>query len=359
MTKTNLLDYSLPELQALMCSMDEKSYRGLQIYQWLHSQESDDLDSISSLSKSLRLRLVENFCCELPQLVSEHIATDGTIKWVLGLGDGNEIETVFIPEANRGTLCISSQAGCAAKCGFCHTGVGGFNTDLSTAKIIGQLIFAKRRLIALSSKEQITNVVMMGMGEPLLNFHNVVKATNIMLDDHAHGLSKHRVTISTIGIIPRLLELSKLSQAALTVSLHATTDEMRTKIMPMNKKYPLAELLEVCRNYFPAASKRKITFAYIMLNGVNDTPADAKRLAKLVAGIPCKINLIPFNSFTGAIFTSSTKETIANFSSILRAKGLITTVRKTRGDGVAGACGQLVGQVMKRKQVPQKTIRSL
>lgn len=350
MTRPNLLNYTLTDLEYLVADIGESKYRAKQIYKWLHQSLVRDINDMTNLSVKLRQHLSESFEISLPSIVQETPSTDGTLRWVLKFNCGNSIETVFIPESSRGTLCVSSQAGCAANCHFCQTAVGGFNRDLSVGEIIGQLNFAIHRLIELGIEKKITNVVMMGMGEPLLNYDNVLKATDMMMDDDAYGLSKYRVTISTIGIIPSLLELSKHSQASLTVSLHGTTDEIRTQIMPINRKYPLQALLQVCKNYFPKESKRKITFAYIMLDQVNDSREDAIRLANLVSNIPCKINLIPFNTFPEARFQCSSKEQIMQFKDILLAKGLQTTVRKTRGDDVAAACGQLVGQVLKRER---------
>ena len=350
MSKLNLLNYSLPELQELVESLNEKSFRAKQLYQWLHQQHIISVSDMHNISKSFQEKIDKIAKIELPTIEQEIVASDGTIRWVLRLSCNNSIETVFIPEKNRGTLCVSSEAGCAANCKFCQTAVGGFNRDLTAGEIIGQLSFAIRRLKELKSDDKVTNVVMMGMGEPLLNFDNVVKAVNIMMDDKAYGLSKYKVTISTIGIIPSLVKLADATEAALTVSLHATTNELRTQIMPINKKYPLEDLLDVCRNYFPKDSKRKITFAYIMLDGVNDSISDATRLVKLVSDIPCKVNLIPFNTFPGAQFTCSHMDQIQKFKNTLVSKGLQATIRKTRGDDVSAACGMLVGEVKKRQK---------
>ncbi len=349
MIKGNILNFEVSDLESVIEKYGEKSYRAKQIFKWVHQLGYTDFSNMSNLSLSLRDFLRQNFTVSTPMLEKEVIAADDTIRWVLNLNCKNSIETIFIPENNRGTLCISSQAGCAANCGFCQTAVGGFNRDLDVSEIIGQLHFARNRLQQLNvNMDKITNVVMMGMGEPLLNFDNVVKATGMMLDDDAYGLSKHRVTVSTVGITPKLKELSKKSQASLTVSLHATTNKLRTEIIPINKKYPLEGLMNVCRNYFPKESKRKITFAYLMLDNVNDSMEDAKRLVKLISNIPAKVNLIPFNSFEGAKYGSSPMARILEFRNFLVEKNIPTTIRKTRGDDVFAACGQLVGDIAKR-----------
>ncbi|NQY42092.1 MAG: 23S rRNA (adenine(2503)-C(2))-methyltransferase RlmN [Legionellales bacterium] len=349
MTKESILGFSISDLELLMQKYGEKPYRARQIFKWTHNLGCSDFSKMSDLSLPLRNSLQEKFIFTSFSIQSEIKSTDGTIRWVLKLTCGNSIETVFIPADNRGTLCVSSQAGCAVNCGFCQTAVGGFNRNLQVSEIIGQLYFAKNRLKYLGTKiSKITNVVMMGMGEPLLNFDNVLPATNIMLHDDAYGLSKYRVTVSTVGILPRLLELSRKSQVSLTISLHATTNALRSKLIPINKKYPLEDLMKVCRNYFPEGSKRKITFAYLMLDGINDSIEDAKRLVKLINNVPAKINLIPFNFFQGAIYQSSPRARIIEFRNFLLNKNIPTTIRETRGDDVSAACGQLVGDIVKK-----------
>ncbi len=351
MNKINLLNFDLDGLEELVLSLGEKSFRANQIFKWIHEVGCRDFDSMTNLSVSFRSDLKNKFSIDLPSVSSEKIASDGTIRWVMKLACNNSIETVYIPEKSRGTLCVSSQAGCAANCQFCSTAVGSFNKNLSVAEIIGQLRFANNRLREIyNDSTKVTNVVMMGMGEPLLNFDSVVKAMSIMLDDNAYGLSKYKVTLSTVGIVPKLIELSKISPVAVTVSLHAANDKLRSEIIPVNKKYPLADLMKVCRDYFPKESKRKITFAYLMLDGINDSDKDAKELVRLISNIPSKVNLIPFNTYPGAIYSGSSMECMHRFKDILQAKGVQTTIRKTRGDDVQAACGQLVGDILKRQR---------
>jgi len=305
---------------------------------------------MTNLSKVLRARLEDS--CEIrpPEIVHEQISADGTCKWVLQTDAQNRIETVFIPEEGRGTLCVSSQVGCALECSFCSTARQGFNRNLSTAEIIGQLWVAQREL----GIGAVTNVVLMGMGEPLLNFNNVVAAIDLMLDDHAYGLSKRRVTLSTSGIVPALDKLAEVSEVSLAVSLHAPTDELRDELVPINRKYPIRELLAACKRYVGRDHRRKVTIEYVMLDGVNDTPAHARQLVRVLSQVPSKVNLIPFNPFPGSGYRCSSREAIQRFSDILQAGGLITTTRKTRGDDIDAACGQLVGQVRDRTR---RTIR--
>jgi len=338
----NLLDYNEDKLKILFKTWNEPAFRAKQIIKWIHQEKVFNFDEMLNISKSMRTRLADTFEIRLPRVYEESIAEDGTHRYVFELDCKNKIETVLIPEKNRNTLCISSQAGCAANCHFCSTAQGGFNKQMSTGDVIGQLLYV-------SMHYKVTNVVMMGMGEPLLNTDNVLPALSLMLSNDAYGLSKNRVTVSTIGIIPGMLALKDYCDAALTVSLHATNNELRTKIMPINKKYPLEELLPVCKDYF-ADTRRCITFAYIMLKDVNDTKKDAIQLAKIANDIKAKVNLIPFNTFPNAIFTSSSIDTIENFKEILKSKGVQTMIRRTRGEDVNAACGQLVGDILKRKK---------
>lgn len=341
----NLLNYSHTALQAYLTSIGEAPYRATQLFQWIHQVGETDFSKMTNLSKACRQTLAEQACIALPEVVTTQQATDGTCKWLLRLSCGNCIETVWIPEKTRGTLCVSSQVGCGLTCSFCSTAKQGFNRDLTVAEIIGQVWLAVRLLSrkAGAHDHQVTNVVMMGMGEPLLNYDAVIAAMAIMMDDFAYGLSKRRVTLSTSGLVPQMLRLKGDSPVALAVSLHAPTDPLRNELVPINKKYPLAELMAVCRTYFPAFSRRCVTFEYVMLKGVNDQPSHARDLVKLVASVPCKINLIPFNPFPYAPYQRSEPEVIEQFKAYLLLKGIPTTIRKTRGEDIDGACGQLAG----------------
>ncbi len=338
----NLLGFDRKGLAAFFVGLGEKPFRATQLLKWLYQEEVTDFALMSNISKPLRAYLQEHCSISAPEIVVEQKATDGTFKWVMQMHCGNRVETVFIPEENRGTLCISSQVGCALACSFCSTAQQGFNRNLSTAEIVGQLYVAQRRL---GKAQRITNVVMMGMGEPLLNFDNVVAAVNLMMDDFAYGLSKRRVTISTSGVVPAMYKLAQECDVSMAVSLHAPTDELRDQLVPINQKYPLVELLAACREYVQSAPRRFITFEYVMLDGVNDSPADARALIKLLHDVPCKMNLIPFNPFPNTRYSCSSAAAIERFKSILHKAGLVTTVRKTRGDDIDAACGQLVGQV--------------
>ncbi|GAB6046603.1 bifunctional tRNA (adenosine(37)-C2)-methyltransferase TrmG/ribosomal RNA large subunit methyltransferase RlmN [Methyloparacoccus murrellii] len=337
-------------MAAFCVEQGEKPFRASQLLQWIHQRGIGDFGEMTNLSKVLRARLEDS--CEIrpPEIVHEQISADGTCKWVLQTDAQNRIETVFIPEEGRGTLCVSSQVGCALECSFCSTARQGFNRNLSTAEIIGQLWVAQREL----GIGAVTNVVLMGMGEPLLNFNNVVAAIDLMLDDHAYGLSKRRVTLSTSGIVPALDKLAEVSEVSLAVSLHAPTDELRDELVPINRKYPIRELLAACKRYVGRDHRRKVTIEYVMLDGVNDTPAHARQLVRVLSQVPSKVNLIPFNPFPGSGYRCSSREAIQRFSDILQAGGLITTTRKTRGDDIDAACGQLVGQVRDRTR---RTIR--
>jgi 23S rRNA (adenine2503-C2)-methyltransferase len=330
----NLLNFNQQDLVLFFAEMGEKPFRAVQVLKWIHQQRVIEFDAMTNLSIALRGKLKQCAEIKFPEIVTEKISQDGTRKWLFKLEDNNHIETVFIPEQNRGTLCLSSQVGCALQCGFCATGTLGFKRNLEVAEIIGQVWQAKKDVL-------ITNIVMMGMGEPLLNFDNVVKAMELMMDDNAYGLSKYRVTLSTAGIVPALQKLPEVSEVSLAVSLHAPNDELRNKLMPINKKYPLKDLMAVCKGYFKDP-RRMVTFEYVMIDGINDSTEHARQLVKLVQGVRCKINLIPFNPFPGSKCRCSSAEAIGNFRNILLKAGLNTITRKTRGSDIAASCGQLL-----------------
>ncbi|HEX3098808.1 MAG TPA: 23S rRNA (adenine(2503)-C(2))-methyltransferase RlmN [Usitatibacter sp.] len=340
--RTNLLDLTLPRLTEWFAAQGEKPFRAKQVFRWIHQRGVGDFDAMTDLAKSLREKLRASAEVRAPAVLSEHRSEDGTVKWLYDVGTGNGIETVFIPEDDRGTLCVSSQVGCALACGFCSTGRQGFNRDLAVAEIIGQVWQAARRGL------RVTNVVMMGMGEPLNNFEPVVDAMSIMLDDHAYGLSRRRVTLSTSGVVPQIRKLKDALPVALAVSLHAPNDAIRSRIMPVNDAYPIATLLDACRDYLEAAPRDFITFEYVMLKGVNDAPDHARELAKLLSTIPSKVNLIPFNPFPDSGFEVTHPDRVRLFQKILLDAGFVATVRKTRGDDIDAACGQLAGQVVNR-----------
>lgn len=347
MSKVNLLNYSSDTLAALMETWGQPRYRAKQLIQWIHQKDVIDFEQMTNLSKAFRAILETQAEVVLPEVAYDKVSADGTRKWLFRFPDQNAVETVYIPETDRATLCVSSQVGCAVNCTFCSTGKQGFNRDLSLAEIIGQLFMANRLLRA-SGSQLVTNVVMMGMGEPLLNFENVVSALELMLDDCAYGLSKRRVTLSTSGFIPQMLALKARVPVALAVSLHAPNDALRNTIVPINRKYPLKELMAVCRDYFADEPRRSVMMEYVMLEGVNDSLAQANELIRLLQGMAVKINLIPFNPFPLAPYQCSKPEQIRRFQEKLIAAGFITTIRKTRGDDIDGACGQLVGKVQKR-----------
>lgn len=353
--KTNLLNFDLPGLTAHFAQMGEKPFRARQVMRWMHLGGIADFTDMTDLAKSLRHKLLDNAEVKVPDLLIEQKSADGTCKWLLDVGTGNGVETVFIPEDTRGTLCISSQIGCALECMFCSTGRQGFNRNLTTAEIIGQLWWANKALGVTPKDERvISNVVMMGMGEPLANFDNVVTALSIMLDDHGYGLSRRRVTVSTSGMVPQMDRLKEVMPVALAISLHASNDQVRDKLIPLNKKYPLKQLMAACQRYLVKAPRDFITFEYIMLKGINDAPEHARELIDLVKDVPCKFNLIPFNPFTNSGFERSTNERIRVFREILQEAGFVVTVRKTRGDDIDAACGQLAGKVKDKTQRQQK-----
>jgi len=354
----NLLGLDLPGMVDFCEQLGEKRFRAQQLFRWIHQKGAHDFAQMSDLAKSLREKLPSVAAITPLPVVSEHISQDGTTKWLFDVGDGNVVETVFIPETDRGTLCISSQAGCAVGCRFCSTGHQGFSRNLSTAEIVAQLWWAEHSLrLRLKTNERvISNVVMMGMGEPLQNYTALVPALKIMLDDHGYGLSRRRVTVSTSGVVPMIERLGQDCPVALAVSLHAPEDALRDHLVPLNKKYPLAELLAACKHYLQFAPRDFITLEYCMLDGVNDRPEHAQALIALVKKhqLPCKFNLIPFNPFPESGLKRSSNASIATFAGLLSAADIVTTVRKTRGDDIDAACGQLAGDVKDRTKVEQR-----
>ena len=342
----NLLNFDLQRLTAWFASMGEKPFRARQILRWVHKVGEPDFAAMTDIAALLREKLQQQAYVAAPQVKRDEISADGTRKWLLDVGTGNAVETVFIPEAGRGTLCISTQAGCALNCSFCSTGKQGFNRNLSVAEIIGQLWWANRQIGKDSDgKWPVTNVVMMGMGEPLLNFDNTVSALRLMLDDNAYGLSRRRVTLSTSGIVPAMDRLREECPVALAVSLHASNDSLRDVLVPINQKYPLRVLLAACQRYLECAPRDFVTFEYVMLEGINDSIQHAHELVALVHDVPCKFNLIPFNPFPQTHYRRSKADVIARFRDVLVQADIVTTVRKTRGDDIDAACGQLAGQV--------------
>lgn len=380
--QVNLLDFDAAGLAAYCAGMGEKAFRARQLQRWIHQRGESRFEEMTDLAKSLREKLAERAYVAVPTIVSDHLSGDGTRKWLLDVGAGNAVETVYIPEAQRATLCVSSQAGCAVNCRFCSTGKQGFNRNLSLGEIIGQLWmaeFAIRRVRAAQAcasrarvdgeplagaaapmeERAITNVVMMGMGEPLLNYDNVVGAMRLMLDDNAYGLSRRRVTLSTSGVVPMMDRLARDLPVALAVSLHAPADALRDELVPLNRKYPLRELMGACQRYLEFAPREFVTFEYCMLNGVNDSVAQARELVSLTRDVPCKFNLIPFNPFPESGLLRSADEQIRRFSEVLLNAGVVTTVRKTRGDDIDAACGQLAGAVKDRTRVAARRAVSI
>jgi 23S rRNA (adenine2503-C2)-methyltransferase len=348
----NLLDFDLEGLTAWFAELGEKPFRAKQVFRWIHQSGVVDFAQMTDIAKSLREKLAGQAEIRVPGIKLAHASADGTRKWLFDVGVGNGIETVFIPEDDRGTLCISSQVGCALECTFCSTGRQGFNRNLTVAEIVGQLWLAQHSLKAEANRttgaidpRPVSNVVMMGMGEPLANFENVVTALHVMLDDHAYGLSRRRVTVSTSGIVPAMDRLAERCPVALAVSLHAPNDALRDQIVPINKKYPLAELMAACRRYLVHAPRDFITFEYVLLAGVNDTPAHARELIECVRDVPCKFNLIPFNPFPDSGYDKPRSDAQRAFRQILQDAGFVVTTRKTRGDDIDAACGQLAGRV--------------
>ena len=356
----NLLDYDLEGLAAFCERLGEKRFRATQLFRWIHQKGAVQFDEMTDLAKSLREKLKTTAHIQGPVVLSQHISSDGTIKWLFDVGGGNAIESVFIPESDRGTLCVSSQAGCAVGCRFCSTGHQGFSRNLTAGEIIGQLWFAEHflRKHLKTSERVISNVVMMGMGEPLQNYQPLVQSLRVMLDDHGYGLSRRRVTVSTSGVVPMMDRLGQDCPVALAVSLHAPNDALRDSLVPLNRKYPLAELMQTCQRYLAFAPRDFITFEYCMLDGVNDTPALAHELVQLIQSHGphgwCKLNLIPFNPFPASGLLRSKDSAVQAFASVLTAAGVVTTVRKTRGDDIDAACGQLAGDVQDRTEVGKR-----
>lgn len=346
MAKVNLLGLDRPGMEALFAGLGHKPFHGRQVLKWIHKQGVTDFDAMTDLGKRLRAELREIAEVRTPEIVLDQCSRDGTHKWLLELECGNRIETVFIPEEDRNTLCVSSQVGCALDCRFCSTAQQGFNRNLCVAEIIGQVWVAVRE----KPNQPLTNVVMMGMGEPLANFDAVVTAMGLMQDDLAYGLSKYRVTLSTAGIVPALRRLRGVSDVSLAVSLHAPNDALRDELVPINRKYPLAELLPACRDFIAGDKRRKVTFEYVMLDGVNDSDAQARELVRLLRDIRAKLNLIPFNPFPRSPYRTSPPERVESFRQILLRAGVLAVTRKTRGDDIDAACGQLVGQVADRSR---------
>jgi 23S rRNA (adenine2503-C2)-methyltransferase len=375
----NLLGFDLDALAAWCASLGEKRWRAVQLFRWIHQRGEADFERMSDLARSLRDKLAASATVRALPVISEHRSADGTIKWLFDVGGGDAIETVYIPETDRGTLCVSSQAGCAVGCRFCSTGHQGFSRNLTTGEIVAQLWYAEHRLRALHGERgdaatprqppgrMIDNVVMMGMGEPLQNYAALVPALRVMLDDHGYGLSRRRVTVSTSGVVPMIDRLAQDCPVALAVSLHAPDDALREHLVPLNRKYPIRELLDACIRYLEAAPRDFITFEYCMLDGVNDSPEQARALARLMQGqaaaglagqrVRCKLNLIPFNPFPASGLKRSPAARVQAFARVLQEAGLVTTVRKTRGDDIDAACGQLAGEVQDRTQARERLAR--
>ena len=362
--KVNLLDFDLPGLIGWCEGLGEKKFRATQLFRWVHQRGVSEFDQMTDLARDFRAKLHQLAELRVLPVLQRQDSADGTIKWLFDVGDGNAVETVFIPEDDRATLCVSSQAGCAVGCRFCSTGHQGFSRNLSTAEILAQLWFVEhtlRRELGLDQRI-ISNVVMMGMGEPLQNYSALVPALKVMLNDHAYGLSRRRVTVSTSGVVPMMERLAQDCPVALAVSLHAPTDALRDVLDPLNRKYPLSELLDACRRYLPSAPRDFITLEYCMLDGVNDLPEHAHALVALLhppggGGLPCKLNLIPFNPFPASGLKRSPEPAVQAFARILLKAGIVTTVRKTRGDDIDAACGQLAGDVLDRTDVQRRVAR--
>jgi 23S rRNA (adenine2503-C2)-methyltransferase len=347
--KENLLGLDAGGLERFFAAQGEKPFRARQVRRWIHQLGEADFARMSDLSKALRDKLARSACVAAPQIVGDETTADGTRKWLVKVDGANAVESVFIPETGRATLCVSSQAGCVLDCSFCATGKQGFNRNLTSAEIVGQLWLANRILgVQRRTDRVVSNVVFMGMGEPMLNLDHVIPALRLMLDDNAYGLSRRRVTVSTSGVVPGMDRLRDECPVALAVSLHAANDALRDQLVPLNRKYPLRELVAACNRYLEKAPRDFITFEYVMLEGVNDSEAHAREAAALAAQVRCKYNLIPFNPFSGVDYKRSSPERIRRFAEILQRAGLTVTTRKTRGDGIAAACGQLAGDVADR-----------
>ena len=349
--RTNLLGLPREEMQGFFASLGEKPFRAAQVLKWIHHRHTADFGAMTDLGKALRARLDTVAEVRAPKAAADRVSADGTRKWLFETGAGNCVETVYIPDGDRGTLCVSSQVGCALNCTFCATAQQGFNRNLRASEIVGQL-WAASRILADSGHTgpDITNVVLMGMGEPLLNFDNVVAALDLMIDDLGFGLARKRVTLSTAGVVPGIRALARRCPVSLAVSLHAPDDALRDVLVPINRKYPIDTLLAACREFADALPRQKITFEYVMLDGINDTPEHARRLTRRLAGVPAKVNLIPFNPFPGIRYRRSPDATIDRFRDVLMAAGLMTITRKTRGGDIDAACGQLAGRVVPRSR---------
>ncbi len=362
MTPANLLDFDLDGLAAFCEQLGEKRFRATQLFRWIHQKGEADFAAMSDLAKSLRDKLAGVAVVKPLSILSEQASADGTIKWLFDVGGDDAVETVFIPEDDRGTLCVSSQAGCAVGCRFCSTGHQGFSRNLTTGEIVAQLWFAehhlRQRLKLAPGERAITNVVMMGMGEPLQNYSALVPALRVMLDDHGYGLSRRRVTVSTSGVVPMIDRLRDDCPVALAVSLHAPADALRDDLVPLNRKYPIDELLQACQRYLDKAPRDFITFEYCMLDGVNDTPQHAQALVRISERVPCKFNLIPFNPFPESGLKRSPRERVTAFARVLQDAGVVTTVRKTRGEDIDAACGQLAGEVQDRTNAAKRMTRA-
>ena len=359
MNAVNLLDFDLAGLAAYCDGLGEKRFRAQQLFRWVHQKGESDFERMSDLARSLRDKLAGAAVVQAPPLLSEQASADGTIKWLFDVGGGDAVEAVFIPEDDRGTLCVSSQAGCAVGCRFCSTGHQGFSRNLTSGEIVAQLWFAEHRLRGADGERVIDNVVMMGMGEPLQNYAALVPALKTMLDDHAYGLSRRRVTVSTSGMVAMIDRLREDCPVALAVSLHAPNDELRNELVPLNRKDGIAALLAACVRYLDKAPRDFVTFEYCMLEGVNDTPELARELVKLVKGrVPCKLNLIPFNPFPASGLKRSSRERVMAFAKVLQDAGIVTTIRKTRGDDIDAACGQLAGEVQDRTRAHERMVRA-
>jgi len=358
-TKTNLLGMSPEQLQTFFAELGEKSFRATQVLKWIHQLGAESFDDMTNISKALREKLNQVAEIREPEVVMQDISKDGTRKWVIRVDGGSCVESVLIPEGDRATLCISSQVGCSLDCSFCSTGKQGFNRNLSAAEVIGQVRIAIKSFGPMdpAGPRRVTNVVLMGMGEPLMNFDNVVSAVRLMMEDNAYGLSKRRVTLSTAGVVPAIDKLKEVTDVSLAISLHAPNDELRDQLVPINKRYPIKELIAACNRYLDNLNDRRvITIEYTLIDGVNDLPAHARELGKLLKQVPCKLNLIPFNPFPNSGYQRPSEESIQLFKQLMLKAGVLTTVRRTRGDEIDAACGQLVGQVEDRTRRSQKYI---
>jgi 23S rRNA (adenine2503-C2)-methyltransferase len=358
-TKTNLLGMSPEQLQTFFAELGEKSFRATQVLKWIHQLGAESFDDMTNISKALREKLNQVAEIREPEVVMQDISKDGTRKWVIRVDGGSCVESVLIPEGDRATLCISSQVGCSLDCSFCSTGKQGFNRNLSAAEVIGQVRIAIKSFGPMdpAGPRRVTNVVLMGMGEPLMNFDNVVSAVRLMMEDNAYGLSKRRVTLSTAGVVPAIDKLKEVTDVSLAISLHAPNDELRDQLVPINKRYPIKELIAACNRYLDNLNDRRvITIEYTLIDGVNDLPVHARELGKLLKQVPCKLNLIPFNPFPHSGYQRPSEENIQRFKQLMLKAGVLTTVRRTRGDEIDAACGQLVGQVEDRTRRSQKYI---